>query len=221
VSRKKLITEIITLSTGLLVDKLTKPILSLPGGSIKKKKKNKKINNLDRGITKTQADKMKNLLKDVSDKKLKTYTEKYLDSFMTRRLYNKLIIEVQDNVEKTLNQKETGFFESDKKRQLREKVLNTNNKNKKIDTQKQRHSNFLLTGIYETNSEKQKRRSENILTKIEILKTFKPNIYDKLIAQGPAYAKLEIQIINKMSIESFEKDFNIKTQGINFKYFNP
>ena len=51
---------------------------------------------------------------------------------MTRRLYNKLIIEVQDNVEKTLNQKETGFFESDKERQLREKVLNTNNKNKKI-----------------------------------------------------------------------------------------
>ena len=107
---------------------------------------------------------MKNLLKDVSDKKLKSYTEKYLDSFMTRRLYNKLIIEVQDNVEKTLNQKETGFFESDK-RQLREKVLNTNNKNKKIDTQKQRHSNFLLTGIYETNSEKQKEIQKTYLQK--------------------------------------------------------
>tara|TARA_B100000131_G_scaffold311783_1_gene345048 strand:- start:944 stop:1666 length:723 start_codon:yes stop_codon:yes gene_type:complete len=181
-------------------------------------------------ITKTQEEKLRNLLKSVSDNKLKNYVAKNLDNFMTRKEYRRLLIEVKLDIEKNQNKKETGYLETNKERLVREKNQNKKEtgyyesnarriirekekqKNNRITKQVQRKSNFFISGLYETNKEMNQRKKDNKLTKLELLKQFKPMEFEKL--KNSEYAKLEILAINKMTIQQFEKEFNIKNTHI-------
>ena len=179
-------------------------------------------------ITKTQEENLRNLLKSVSDIQLKTYVAKNLDNFMTRKKYRRLLIEVKQDIEKNQNKKETGYLETNNERIVREKTQNKKEtgyyesntkrtirekqkqKNERIEKQAQRNSNFFISGLYETNKEMDQRIKDNKLTKLELIKQFKPREFEKIINSGPKYAKLEILVINKMTRQEFEKEFSIK-----------